>query len=263
MTEAPRPNEYHSPATLKTSWGYRLPGRSLLFAAEVFTRVVWPAWRLARRGSYDVKSGEASAWRTIRTIEKTGTPVHVTGMEVLSELAGPCVFVANHMSTIETFMFPALVASVKPLSFVVKESLCRGFFGPIMRTYHPIGVSREDPRADLKMVLSEGQKRLADGLSVFIFPQATRSLVFESAHFNSLGEKLAGRAGVPVVPVAVKTDFYAPGRIVRDLGRVKKGETVKVHFGPAMATDQPAKALHEEVVGFITTHLKEWGVACR
>jgi len=49
-------------------------------------------------------------------------------------------------------------------------------------------------------------------ISVLIFPQTTRDLRFDPNKFNTLGIKLAKRAKVPVIPVAVKTDAWGMGK---------------------------------------------------
>ena len=95
------------------------------------------------------------------------------------------------------------------------------------------------------------------GISVVVFPQATRMVEFDAAGFNTLAEKLAGRAGVPVVPLALRTDFFRPGRWVRDMGPVDPARPVHVRFGPAVATDARGHGSHEALVGFITACLRE------
>jgi peptide chain release factor 2 len=61
-------------------------------------------------------------------------------------------------------------------------------------------VTRRHPREDLKQVLTEGAEHLAQGRSVLVFPQATRSTSFDPSTFNTLAVKLAARASVDVVP---------------------------------------------------------------
>ena len=50
-------------------------------------------------------------------------------------------------------------------------------------------------------------------ISVLIFPQTTRELFFDPKKFNTLGIKLAKRAKVPVIPIAVKTDAWWHGQM--------------------------------------------------
>ena len=137
---------------------------------------------------------------------------------------GPLVFVSNHMSTLETLVLPGLIRPLKPVTYVVKRKLLGGFFwGPIMRSRNPIAVSRTDPRADLEVVLAEGQARLASGISVIVFPQGTRTQVWKRRAFNSLGIKLASKAGVKVMPVALKTDYWGSSGLFRGFGPVHQG----------------------------------------
>jgi 1-acyl-sn-glycerol-3-phosphate acyltransferase len=146
------------------------------------------------------------------------------------------------------------------LTFVAKEELLDyPVLGSIMKAIKPITVSRKSPREDLFKVLSEGEEYIKNGYSVAIFPQATRSAVFNPASFNSLGVKLARRAGVPVVPVALKTDFQGNGRLVKDMGPVDPDKTIFVEFGkPIEAKDNSSKT-HRIIVEFIINNLKKWG----
>ena len=99
---------------------------------------------------------------------------------------------------------------------MVKESLLKyPFFGPVLGSREPIVVGRSNPREDLVAVLEGGEARLKQGRSVIVFPQSTRSSVFDPAHFNTIGVKLAKRAGVPVIPVALKTDAWGNGNLQR------------------------------------------------
>jgi len=149
---------------------------------------------------------------------------------------------------------------MKPVTFVVKEKLLGGlFWGPIMRSRNPISVTRTDPRADLDTVMREGQARLADGISVVIFPQGTRTAVFKRSGFNSLGIKLAARAGLCVMPVAVKTDFWGSSGIFRGFGPVHRERTVHIEFGEARPVAARGKAEHELCLDFIESRLRAWG----
>ena len=60
--------------------------------------------------------------------------------------------------------------------------------------------------------MEEGSERLKKGKSVLIFPQKTRSEIFNPKEFNSLGVKLAKKNNVPVIPMAVLTDAWVKER---------------------------------------------------
>ncbi len=109
---------------------------------------------------------------------------------------------------------------------MVKESLVRHpLFGDVMRSRDPIVVGRTDPRKDLEAVMNGGMELLSKGISIVIFPQSTRSVEFRPEEFNSLGVKLAKKAGVKVVPVALKTDFWGNGKVIRELGPLDSRKT--------------------------------------
>ena len=179
---------------------------------------------------------------------------------MLYSLSGPCVYVGNHMSTLETMVLPCLVQPARNTTFIVKEALTRfPVFGPIMRSRDPIVVGRKDPRADLKTVLGGGQKHLDSGTSVIVFPQTTRSSTFDPAQFNTIGVKLARRAGVPVVPVALKTDAWEKGSLVKDFGPIRPEKKVHICFGEPLEVTGSGRDEHEAVIRFIQGKLHEWG----
>ncbi len=215
---------------------------------------------LATRGLYDDEAWARSSFEIIRNLERCGARFRIEGMDRVRAVAGPSVFVANHMSTMETLVLPGLVRPMKPVTYVVKESLTRGLvWGPIMRSRDPIAVSRKDPRADLEIVLREGQERLAKGISVIIFPQGTRTEAWSREGFNSLGVKLAIRAGVPVLPVALKTDFWGSSGLLRGFGPVRREREVRFEFGEALVPSGRGKAEQERCLDFIESRLREWG----
>lgn len=222
--------------------------------------IVWSGGRDARAGRYDEARWTRSSFETIHLLERCGCRMRIVGAKALAEAGGPAVIVANHMSMAETFVLPAIVLAFRPVSFVVKESLLRyPYFGDILGACHPISVTRENPRQDLKEVLRQGQAALAGGRCVVVFPQATRSTAFVPAAFNTLGVKLAARAGVPVVPLALKTDFQGAGRVIKDFGPLDRRQPMHYAFGAPLDPRDNEKAVHAAVVDFIRTRMLAWG----
>ncbi|MDD4702666.1 MAG: lysophospholipid acyltransferase family protein, partial [Desulfovibrio sp.] len=131
-------------------------------------------------------------------------------------------------------------------------------FGPVMRSRDPIVVGRANPREDLTAVIEGGLERLSKGISIIVFPQSTRSLVFDQSHFNSIGVKLARKAGVPVVPVALKTDAWGQGKKVKELGPVKPGMPVRYSFAKPMYIQGQGKEEHAAICQHIASHLESW-----
>ena len=215
---------------------------------------------MARIGKYDQKRWRRSAFEIIKIIESAGGRLNVSGLTHIAAYKGPLVYVSNHMSMADTFILPSILLAFNRLTFVVKEELLNyPVFGSIMKAIKLIGVSRQNPREDLRKVLSEGEAYIKSGCSVGIFPQSTRSAVFNPASFNSLGVKLARRTGVPVVPVALKTDFQGNGVFIKDMGPVDPNKTIFVEFGKPLRVEGNDIEIHRKIVGFIMENLKKWG----
>ena len=221
--------------------------------------IVYRASAKAKRGIYDDAAWSASSLDVVRALEHIGARFAIAGLDHVAGLKGPCVFIGNHMSILETFVLPCLIAPYRRVTFVVKESLITyPCFGHVMRSRDPVVVGRENAREDLRVVMEEGQKRLEAGVSIVIFPQTTRSEQFDARKFNSLGVKLARKAGVPVVPVALKTDAWSVGRLIKDFGPIRPERTVRFRFGEPMIVTGSGKEEHARVVEFLEAHLSAW-----
>lgn len=253
-------NEYHTPRDRKRDFGDKLSlGTSFYFNCR-YLKELFKNRKLALSGVYDTERWALSSFEIMTFIEDCGGKFHITGLENVEAVKDePVVFVSNHMSALETFVFPCLIAPVKPVVFVVKDSLTKNFiFGPIMRARNPIAVGRKDPRADFVKVLSEGQTKISEGSSVIVFPQSTRTVDFVPETFNSMGVKLAIKAGVKVVPIAIKTDFWLNGRLVKDLARVRRQNEIHIKFGEPISVVSNGKAEHQAIVDFIKENFDVW-----
>jgi|MudIll2142460700_1097286.scaffolds.fasta_scaffold14853_4 1-acyl-sn-glycerol-3-phosphate acyltransferase len=238
-----------------------------LFLRPVFTfypQAFWIVWKNGRRalkGCYDGNDWANSSLDILQALENIGVRFEITGMDNMRKFPGPAVFIANHMSTLETFVLPCIIQPVKETTFIVKQSLVTTpVFGPVMRSRDPVLVNRVNPREDLRTVLEEGSKKLAAGRSIVVFPQSTRSLDFKPAEFNTLGIKLALKAGVPVVPIALKTDAWGVGKIMKEFGPLDKNKKVHFAFGKPMEIKGRGADEHRGIIAFIQDNLARWGI---
>lgn len=227
-------------------------------------RIIFYAASLAKRGVYDDAAWTASSLGILRSMEECGARAAIEGMEHFKNLDGPCVFVGNHMSTLETFVLPSIIQPYKPVTFVVKQSLLDyPVFKHVMRARKPVAVRRKNPRDDLATVMSGGCERLNAGISIIIFPQSTRNLSLDPQQFNTMGVKLARKAGVPVIPVAIRSDCWGIGGIfgaLKDYGRIRPQLPVRFAFGEPMTVRGNGKEEHAATYNFIRKKLGEWGV---
>ncbi len=227
-------------------------------------RIVFHYSGLAKRNQYDATAWHTSSLAVLHALESVGVRIHITGLAALRQVEGPCILVANHMSTLETIVLPGIVQPLKDVTFVVKRGIVEyPVFKHIMQARDPIVVDRVSPREDLARVLDEGPRILAAGRSIVVFPQTTRTLTFDPAQFNSIGVKLARQAHVPIVPVAVRTDAWGIGRSVKEIGRINPALPVQFAFGDPIPLIGRGAAAHQTCIEFIRTQLTSWGCDTR
>ena len=254
-------DSYDTPEGHPVSVWYRIFRRWYFYAINF--HVFYMCGVHGKAGTLDGEAQTAQSSRNLRLVENCGGKVHLRGLEHLRALEGrPCVLVANHMSLLETAMMHAVAREYVDFSFVIKMSLSKlPYFKHIMSALDAIPVSRTNPKDDLKKVLTEGKRILAGGRSIIIFPQHTRSEEFIPENFNSIGVKLAKAAGVPVLPLALKTDFTKNGKFVRDMGAICPEHEVWFEFAPAVEIEGNGHEQHREIVEFIKSRIDSWKAA--
>ena len=130
-----------------------------------------------------------------------GLELKVDGMENLT-VNGPAIYICNHQSN---FDIPLLYAGL-PIQFrwMAKQELFNiPLFGTAMKRGGYIPIDRSN-RKEAMRSLTAAAKRIQDGASVIIFPEGTRSPDGTLQTFKKGALLLAAKAGVPVVPMAIK-----------------------------------------------------------
>lgn len=254
------PNDsYQTPENKKRSLGDRLSFNTRWYFVLKYIQIVLSSRRIAVSGKYDTAAWAVSSINIFRLLENCGGKFFIEGLDNVHKLKEPVVFIGNHMSTLETMILPCLIAPSREVTFVAKESLVKQhFFGPILRARNPVVVGRTDSRADLSVVLEQGKKLLDQGTSVIIFPQSTRRTELRPEEFNSLGVKLARSAGVQVVPIALKTDFWGNGKLMSHLGPLDRKQSIHFAFGPPSPVTGSGKEENAQIIRFIQSRLSDW-----
>jgi len=231
-----------------------------LYFYKRMTGIVLYAAHLAKQGKFDDARWQVDAMKTIKVFEEGGVPVTFENLSVLDRYREPAVIIGNHMATTETFALAAWALNTGPLTYVVKRGLVEyPIFKHIMISRDPVVVGREDPRADLKAVMTEGQERLGRGIRLVIFPQKTRAAVFNPDEFNSIGVKLAKRAKVPVIPFACKTDSWGAGKgAFKDYGAFDRSKPVHFALGEPIEVTDNGKTANDACIAFIQKKLADW-----
>jgi 1-acyl-sn-glycerol-3-phosphate acyltransferase len=252
-------NDYHTPEDTPHCLLDRLTFNSRLIFTGLFLKTVFKSRGLARKGLYGTQEWIDSSHEIFTGVECCGGRIHITGMDNVRNSVGPVLLLSNHMSALETMIFPGIIQPLKNITFVVKDELVNHWaFKDVMRSRDPIVLSRSNPREDFRIVMEQGVEKLNSNISIVIFPQSTRRVEFRPAEFNSLGTKLAAKAAVQVIPVAIKTDFWGFGKSSKYLGPIDRSKPVHIAFGEPMAVIGSGKEEHKRIVEFITACLKTW-----
>ena len=199
------------------------------------------------------------AIRPVKMMESLGAVVHYDGFERVRNCKFPVVWAANHMSPLETCASLPAVLAFSPTTIILKESLAHyPVFGLVVRNIHTIRLHRKNAMEDLRATLEQGEQALREGRSVVVFPEGRRSLTFDPAMFNSIGVKLAQRAKVPLVPIALRTDAMQIGRLNRDLFTVHAERPVHFECGDPIPPDVPQREALDRARSFISERLAVW-----
>ena len=221
---------------------------------------MWDASWLAKKGRYSNERWIHDSLLIIWALESVGISFEMENLAAFRNLKTPCVFISNHMSTLETFVLPCLIVPDRNITFVVKAGLLKyPVFKHLMASRDPIILPRGGARRDLETVLQEGQAMLKKNISVVIFPQGVRRVNFNATGFSSIGVKLAKHAGVPAVPIAVRTDAWGNnGFPINYFGRINPTKPVRMSFGDPIYVHGNGKWEHEVITYFITDKLRQW-----
>ena len=215
---------------------------------------------------------------SLRKAEKYGADVIMDGWNNRKAYDGPVVYLANHMSTLETVMLPFVLLTYGPIGTVVKQSLSHlPFLTRAAAHMGLIPIGRKSPREDLMTIFNVGGERIKAGSSITIYAQGTRQPVFSRKSWGSIGTKLAERSGVPVVPIAVKTDIEPtrPGGkgwfkdfgtvesviakgLVERIGTVDPTKAIRISCGPLLTGT--SKEMQQASFEWIKSRLDEWGL---
>jgi putative phosphoserine phosphatase/1-acylglycerol-3-phosphate O-acyltransferase len=130
-----------------------------------------------------------------------GVEVVVTG-EHHAWTHRPAVFIFNHQSLLDPLaVFKVVQRDVTPIG--KKEVERMPLLGQLAWLMNAALVDRGDSRA-AKAALAPALDRLADGYSILIAPEGTRSLTARVGEFKKGAFHLAMQGGVPIVPVVIR-----------------------------------------------------------
>lgn len=147
--------------------------------------------------------------------------VRIQGREHLPKGNGAYVVVANHQSAFDIYALYGYIDL--PFKWVLKEGLRRmPFVGWACQASGFIFVDDTKP-SSITQTLSDANKTLEEGNSIFIFPEGSRTFTGEMSRFKKGAFVMASQLGVPVLPVSIDGafDILKRGDKIASPGRIK------------------------------------------
>ncbi|MXG90978.1 lysophospholipid acyltransferase family protein [Nocardioides flavescens] len=185
------------------------------------------------RGPAAVAAREIAQKAGLEPLFRSQVRTRVEGLDVLERLEGPVIFAANHASHLDT---PLVLLSL-PDAWRRRTAVAAAadyFFDTWWRAVGSSLVFNTFPidRRGGAMATTPGEV-LAEGWSLVIFPEGTRSKDGWMGNFRMGAAFLAVEHGVPVVPVAHRGTFAA---MPRDQNWPSKGRRqLTVRFGEPLS----------------------------
>lgn len=170
----------------------------------------------------------------------------------------PVLYVANHRGNFDTLVAYSRCPNIT--GFVAKESMKKvPFISMWMRFLYCLFMDRHDLRSGMKMILA-AIEQIKSGISIFIFPEGTRSrgeteLPMLPFHEGSL--KIAQKTDCPVIPIAITNTRSI---MERQMPRLRAAHVTISYGEPIIPSKLPAqdkKHLGEYTRSVIEGMLKE------
>lgn len=210
-------------------------------------------------GKVNPKGADRSSLRIVQWIlglitDACGTEVIIKGEENIPR-DERVLYIANHRSIFDVVISYTICPDLT--GYVAKNNLEKI---PILRIWmkrlHCHFLDRSDPRQGLHVIL-DAIEDIKHGISVFIFPEGTRTKTGEMAPFKEGSFKVATKTGCRIVPVAITgTDD-----IIRNHIPFVKKTTVILHYGtpvdPKVLTPDQKKHIGAYTQAIIADMLEE------
>lgn len=184
-----------------------------------------------------------------------GIRVEANGLEKL-DTTKRYVFIANHQSHID---IPVLIVGLQhQLSFIAKKELFRiPFFGWGMYALGHIYIDRSNARKAHASIQKAVTRLKKDTISLVLFPEGTRSSDGNVGRFRQGSFSLALKAGVEVVPIAIKNTASLLPKYSRS---IKPGTAVFSVCDPIVVSERMTKAEISEKIRkiIVDTIEKSW-----
>jgi 1-acyl-sn-glycerol-3-phosphate acyltransferase len=172
----------------------------------------------------------------------------VTGREHLPR-TGPALIASSHQSAFDTVVWLLLLPGC---CYVLKRELLNiPLFGGLVAPSGMIAVDRDGGAAAIRGLIRDGERAVAAGRQIVIFPEGTRAEPGAQLPLQPGVAALANRTGLPVIPVATDSGHYWGRRAFRKVPGV-----IRIVVKPPI----PAGTPRQELMRLLAKDLIEDGV---
>ena len=201
-----------------------------------------------------IKEGQAKNYKMLQQLSRgilkiVGADLHIEGQENLLN-QGTCVYMGSHKSSLD---IPIMIMLInEPVVFIGKAELMKvPFIGTWIAAVGGLPMERENIRQSLQVIL-EAIGELESGYSVGIFPEGTRAKGREMGDFKAGSFKLATKANVPIIPIAMQDTF----KLFEEKGRIRPAK-IHVKIGEAIDIPNLTKEKKQSIVKDTESYMKE------
>lgn len=179
-----------------------------------------------------------------------GVKLTVKGYENIPEDKA-VLFIGNHCSMFDIIVTYPLMK--RPTGYVAKKEVKKvPFLSWWMYFVNCIFLDRKDPREGLKAIL-KASEYIQKGISIFLFPEGTRSKDGKLHEFKDGGFKIATKVGAPIIPVGIT----GTAKLFENQFPKIRPAHVTVTFGKPIYTDCLSRSELKEVPAIVHQQVAE------
>ncbi len=232
---------------------------AILFVV-IFLIVSIPIWGvLWIVGRFSAEKAELAGLRIVQGAFRvvsfiTGNRVIVNGRENLPAKDEAVVYIANHRSFFDVITgYPLMTGRT---GFISKDSFEHvPLLSTWMRKLHCLFLNRKDTRAGMQMMLT-AVEYVKNGISIFIFPEGTRSKTGEMLEFKGGSFKIATKSKARIIPMAFTNTSYIFEDRFPKLPWIRRG-TIVISIGTPIETAGLSRAEEKELPSRVQSIVQE------
>ena len=180
----------------------------------------------------------------------SGVKVEVKGAENIPDDQA-VLFIGNHTSFYDIIVTYPLMK--RPTGYIAKKEIKKvPFLSWWMYFVNCIFLDRKDPRQGLKSVLNAADM-IKNGISIFLFPEGTRSKDCRLGEFKDGGFKIATKSKCPIIPVGIQGTYNV---LEKQFPRVKSAKVI-VSFGEPIETADLDRTETKQLPEIVKLKVKE------